>query len=173
LSDVHLTYHHVPLLFYAPRMLSQRGVVLPTVVNQVNIAPSILGLLHVDAPAAHWARNVFENDFAGGGGGGGRGGTAGAENFAVFKGSGGTNAVAMARGDLLFVLGDDGKPRLFRYDLGFPPSVQPLADARYEPTARRMRHELEGYVQSALHDLTTHQAGPATAGASAGVALER
>jgi len=170
LSDVHLTYHHVPLLFYAPRMLSRRGLVSPMVVNQVNIAPSILGLLHVDAPAAHWARNVFENDFGGGGGG-----TAGAENFAVFKGSGGTNAVAMARGDLLFVLGDDGEPRLFRYHLGFPPSVQPLTDARYEPTAHRMRHELEGYIQSALHDLTTQQAGPAAAaaGASAAVPLEQ
>jgi len=38
-----------------------------------------------------------------------------------------------------------------------------------------MRHELEGYIQSALHDLTTQQAGPAAAaaGASAAVPLEQ
>ena len=149
LADVHLTYHHVPLLFYAPKLLSKRGVVSPTVVSQVNIAPSILGLLQVDAPAAHWGRNVFENDF-------GRDD----ENFAVFKGSGGATAVAMARGDLLFVLGDDGKPRLFKYDLGFPPSVRPLTGADVEKLSRQMRHDLEGYIESALLDLTTYHAGP-------------
>ena len=161
LSDVHLTYHHVPLLFYAPRMLSQRGVVSRTVVGQVNIAPSILGLLQVDAQAAHWGRNVFENDFGNGD-----------ENFAIFKGSGGTNAVAMARGDLLFVFGDDGKPQLFRYDLGFPPSVQPVTEAQFDPTARRMRRELEGYVQSALQDLTTYRAGPEAKTAAAAMPLQ-
>jgi hypothetical protein len=57
---------------------------------------------------------------------------------------------------------------LFRYDLGFPPSVQPLTDAKSDKIARRMRRELEGYVQSALHDLTTHQAGPVASPAAAG-----
>ena len=166
LTDVHLTYHHVPLLFYGPRLLSRQGVVSRTVVNQVNIAPSILGLLNIDTPAAHWARNVFENDFGRGDGGSDDAG----DNFAVFKGSGGDNAVAIARGDLLFVLGDDGQPRLYRYDLGFPPSVELLSDPASVPTARRMRRELEGYVQAALNDLTTYRAGPA-AKASASVAV--
>ena len=155
LTDAHLTYHHVPLLFYAPKMLSHRGVVSRTVVGHVNVAPSILGLLNIDdAPAAHWGRNIFENDFG-----------ADNENFVIFKGSGGAPAVAMARGDLLFVLGDDGRPALYRYDLAFPPSVQPLKGRDSDATARRMRQQLEAYVQSALNDLLAQRAGPETASA--------
>ena len=100
LTDANLTYHHVPLVLYAPALLSQRGVALDTVVNQVNVAPAILGLLGIKTPTAHWGRNVLEpGDFSD-------------DNFAVFKGSGGARAVALARGDRLLVVGDDGRPRL-------------------------------------------------------------
>ena len=82
------------------------------------------------------------------------------DNFAVFKGSGGARAVALARGDRLLVVGDDGGPRLYRYDLGFPPSVTPLESASEAATAAAMRRQLEGYVQSAIVDLSQHVAGP-------------
>ena len=40
LTDVNLNYHHIPMVFYAPKLLPEKGVVKDTVVNQVNIAPS-------------------------------------------------------------------------------------------------------------------------------------
>jgi phosphoglycerol transferase MdoB-like AlkP superfamily enzyme len=138
----------VPILFYAPGLTEQRGIVSRTVINQVNIAPSIVGLLGIDAPAAHWARNVFSKDFDE------------ADNFAVFKGSGGSQSVAIARDDKLLVVGENGDAKLFRYDVGFPPSVKPLSGGENDALKQRMEHELAGYVQAALTDLTTYRAGP-------------
>jgi phosphoglycerol transferase MdoB-like AlkP superfamily enzyme len=147
LTATNLLYHHVPLLFYAPELMAQRGVALPTVVNHVNIAPSILGLLGVGSDRAHWARNVFSRDFADG-------------NFAVFKGSGGDPSVGIARGDELLVIDDNGKSQLYRYDLGFPPSVHPQKEPETAPLASELETEARGYIQAALGDLLNRTAGP-------------
>jgi len=77
----------------------------------------------------------------------------------VFKNSGGGREVAIARGDLLLVVGPDGKRSLNRYSLAFPPSLSPVNDT---PTADEMERQLRGYVQSALDDLKNHRAGPAS-----------
>jgi phosphoglycerol transferase MdoB-like AlkP superfamily enzyme len=158
LTEANLLYHHVPILFYAPGLTDQRGFVSRTVINQVNIAPSIIGLLGIDAPAAYWARNVFSKDFDPD------------DNFAMFKGSGGANDVAIVRDDKLLVVGETGAAKLWRYDLSFPPSVKPLTGPENDALKQRMEHELAGYVQAALNDLTTYRAGPVPKGDRSDVA---
>lgn len=146
LSEIHLLYHHVPLLFYAPNLLDQKGVVSHEVSSQVNIAPSVLALLGGDQPQAYWGRNLFSQEFA-------------ETNFAVIKGSGGDRAVGMVRGDKLLVIGTDGQARLWRYDLGFPPSIRRRESQRDQAELAAMRQELMAYIQCSLTDLVQHHAG--------------
>jgi phosphoglycerol transferase MdoB-like AlkP superfamily enzyme len=145
MTEVHLQYHHVPLLFYAPKMLTPSATVVHNVACQTNITPTILGLVGGSAEHASWARDLFRTDYTN-------------ENAVVFKNSGGGREVALARGDLLLVVGPDGKRSLNRYSLAFPPSLSPVTDP---PTADEMERQLRGYVQSALDDLKNHRAGPA------------
>ncbi len=143
LTEVHVLYHHVPLLFYAPGLLSGHAVV-HDVAGQTDILPSVLGLLDVRAPHASWGRNLFEPTSPG-------------RQFTVFKASGGGQHVGMVRGDSILVLGPQGQETFARLDLGFPPSLTAVDD----PSARdEMRAELRAYVRAALDDLTGLRAGP-------------
>jgi phosphoglycerol transferase MdoB-like AlkP superfamily enzyme len=144
LTEVHLLYHHVPLLFYAPGMIEPR--VDHRVGTNMNVIPSILGLLgDTDKPHASWGRSLFNDSFPD-------------ENFAIFKMSGGGRAVAIARGDDLLVLGTaTGKPTLLKYNLGPNPTIRPQDNPALE---KRMERELRAYVQCALDDLLNHRAGP-------------
>jgi phosphoglycerol transferase MdoB-like AlkP superfamily enzyme len=145
MTEVHLLYHHVPLLFYAPTMLSAGGLVMHTAACQTNITPTILGLVGAKEEHASWGRDLFRTDYEG-------------ENAVVFKNSGGGREVAIARGDLLLVVGPDGRRSLNRYSLAFPPGLTAVND---QAMADEMERELRGYVHSALDDLRNHRAGSA------------
>jgi phosphoglycerol transferase MdoB-like AlkP superfamily enzyme len=147
LTEVNLLFHHVPLLFYAPGLMpaDRRGKVDHRVASQVNIAPSVLGLLKVDdSPQATWGRSLFNDGFAD-------------ENFAIFKMSGGGRAVAIVRGDdLLVFTGPKAEPQHLRYTL-WPPTVTTIPPSE---SHKFMARELKAYVQAALTDLTGQKAGP-------------
>jgi phosphoglycerol transferase MdoB-like AlkP superfamily enzyme len=148
LTEVQLLYHHVPLLFYAPAMIKQPRVD-HRLATQMNIAPSIVGLLGMkDAPHASWARSLFNDSYPD-------------ENFAVFKQSGGGRAVAMAQGDRMLVLGSaKGVPLYMNFSLAWPPSIKPTEGPDDNAEKKRMERELRAYVQAALTDLTEQRAGP-------------
>ena len=117
LTEANLLFHHVPLLFYSP-MLSKSGAVISTPASQLNIIPSVLGLLQLNVQHASWARNLFSTNFTD-------------DNFVVFKGSGGSGsdqAVAMIRGDKILVVGSDNLTRLWTYRLNPDPALTPLTD---------------------------------------------
>jgi phosphoglycerol transferase MdoB-like AlkP superfamily enzyme len=147
MTELHLLYHHVPLLFFAPALTDQGGRVEHRIASHNNVIPSILGLLGItDSPHAAWARSLFNDAFAD-------------ENFAVFKNSGGGPAIGLARGDKLLVLGSAiGKPLLLRFDLGPAPTFAKLDDAAAEQS---MSLELRAYVRAALDDLGHNRAGAA------------
>jgi hypothetical protein len=147
LTEVHLLYHHVPLLFYAPGLLARRGVD-HRLASHVNIVPSVLGLLGMkDAPQASWGRSLFNDSYAD-------------QNFIVFKMSGGGRAVALARGDKLLILGSgSGRPLLMNFSL-WPPNITPIEGAGATELETKMERELRAYVQAGLTDLTSQSAGP-------------
>jgi phosphoglycerol transferase MdoB-like AlkP superfamily enzyme len=153
LTEVHLLYHHVPLLFFAPGLLPG-GTVDDRVAGQQDVVPTVLALAGItDAPHAAWGRNLFDGRPAG-------------EAFTIFKMSGGDRAVAMARGDDLLVLRDaKAEPQLYRYTL-WPPAVTPADDAGAAERKKMMARQLKAYVQSAMADLTENEAGPRVLSAS-------
>lgn len=149
-TDVHLLYHHIPLLFYAPGLLTDSGAPFTGIDHrtgsQLDVLPSILALLHLtDAPRSAWGRSLFNNTFTDGG-------------LAVFKQTGGGHAVAIAQADTLLILGSAaGHPVLLNYNLGPSPAIHPVSDPALQS---RMQRDLQAYLQSALTDLTTQSAGP-------------
>jgi phosphoglycerol transferase MdoB-like AlkP superfamily enzyme len=151
LTEAHLLFHHVPLLFYSP-LLSDKGKVISTAAAQMNILPTILGLLGVQPAQASWGRNLFSKEFAD-------------ENFVVFKGSGGSGsdqAMVMIRGDKLMVVGSEGTPSIWKYRLNPTPSIEPLTDPASIVLRDRMQLEINAYVQSAMSDLTSQHGGGRT-----------
>jgi phosphoglycerol transferase MdoB-like AlkP superfamily enzyme len=149
LTEAHILFHHVPLLFYSP-LLEKKGVKISTAAAQMNILPSILGLLQSTQPQASWGRNLFGTDYSD-------------ENFVIFKGSGGSGsdqALVMIRGEKLLVVGSEGSTKLYNYELNPNPAIEPLDDPASKTVLDKMRFELDGYVQSAMTDLTNqHGAG--------------
>ena len=145
LTEVHLLYHHVPLIFYAPGLTDRRGVD-HRLATHMNIVPSILGLLNItDSQHASWGRSLFNDSFPD-------------ENFIVFKNSGGGRAVGIARENKLLVLGSaTGRPLLMTFDLGQKPSITPLDEPE---TLKTMEKQLRDYVEAGVHDLTHNLAGP-------------
>ena len=150
LTEAHLLYHHVPLLFYAPALLPGAGTVVPAPASQLDIVPSILGLLEVKAPHSSWGRNLFRGDGTG-------------QGVVVFKGSGGSGsdqAIAMVRGEKMLVVGSNGKTALWNYRLNPQPAITPLDDAASKVAAGEMQRDLYGFVQAAANDLSIRTASP-------------
>jgi phosphoglycerol transferase MdoB-like AlkP superfamily enzyme len=151
LGEVHLLYHHVPLLFYSP-LLPKAGTVVSTPASQLDIVPSILGLLDAKAPQSSWGRNLFSTDWTNEEGG-----------AVTFKGSGGSGsdqAMALIRGDKMLVVGSNGKTQLWKYRLNPDPAITPLDDPQSQLAAKTMQQELFGFVQAAANDLSSKTLTP-------------
>jgi len=160
ITPIQLSRFHVPLLFYAPQLAATGGERRRTVASQVDIAPSILGLLGLRQAHQSWGRNLFSpslND----------------PGFAVFKPSGGEEVAALVEDDYLLIVAPKEKPQLFRYSLDFPPTESANLWAREEEKGEVMRKRLLGYIEAGILGLrgrtlglpeTVDQAPPQLAG---------
>ena len=144
LTSLHVLYHHVPLLFYAPKLMRTQGVLRHEIASQVDILPSVLGLTGEEGEHAAWGRNLFNNDEPN-------------QRFVVFKASGGGKEVGIIQGNHVLVVDPDGRKTLDRISIGFPASVQAVIDPQLEETLTR---QLKSYVRSGLDDLIGLRAGP-------------
>jgi hypothetical protein len=141
-----LSRFSVPLLFYSPGLPAIRAKRLRTVASQVDITPSVLGLLGIDAPHQCWGRNLFAVPGTDPG-------------FAVVKPSGGEDEVALIEGDYILIKYPRKKLQLYRFSLGFPPEAS-IDLALEEPDrCRRMEKKLDAYVQSGIQLLKRRQLG--------------
>lgn len=138
-----LARFNVPLLFYAPGHLAPQR--RDTVASQVDIGPSIMGLLGDDSPTQAWGRNLFAP-------------TLKDQGFAVIKPSGSEEVVALIEGDRLLMRDPKSHPRLFRYDLaGEGPDREETSS---EPgLVKAMDQRLLAYVQSGLLNLRGRRLG--------------
>lgn len=143
ITGMQLDRFHVPLLFYSPKLAALRGQQRSIIASQVDIGPTILGLLGSNAPHLAWGRNLLSVDPAEAG-------------FAVVKPSGGNEEVALIEGDLLLMRSPKEKPVLYRYSLDFPP-----VSARIDDPAktRAMEHRLKAYVETGLLTLRERHVG--------------
>lgn len=154
LTAANLLYHHVGMLVYGPDVVESAVARQDAEVSQLDVGPSVLGLLGMDVPRAFWGRDVFGEEGL-------------RDSMAIFKSSSGDDVLAMARDDHVVVLDARGKAKLYAYDLGQNPSAAELAGPEAEAERDRMARSLMGVVQSAVTDLRHMRAG-AAAGAMAG-----
>ena len=160
ITPILLSRFTVPLLFYSPGLLGTQAKRFPTVASQVDIAPSVLGLLGLDVPHQCWGRNLFalpEKD----------------PGFAVIKPSGGEDEVAIMEDDYILIKYPKNKLQLYRFSLQFPPSVSPDLSLQEPDRLQRMEKKLSAYVQSGIlllrkHQLGVPREGPATQSAATG-----
>lgn len=143
ITDMQLDRFHVPLLFYAPELLPDLRGRRGTVASQIDIGPSVLGLLGIDVPHQGWGRNLFSSGLKDPG-------------FAVIKPSGGKEEVALLEGDLMLMRTPKEKARLYRYSLNFPPQSEPLDDAE---RSKEMDQRLKAYVATGLLNLRDRRIG--------------
>ncbi len=156
ITPMMLSRFHVPLLFYSPGLLGDHTERRQTVASQVDIGPSIFGLLGMTDPHQGWGRNLFSP-------------TLKDEGFAVIKPSGGEEQVALIEGDRLLMVAPKEKPQLYRFDLGFPPSSSENLYKAEEALAKQMEHRLLAYVETGILTLRNRRLGvPETATVAGG-----
>ncbi len=154
LTEMQLDRQHVPLLFYSPALDPAAAGLRHTVASQVDIGPSVLGLLGLAVPHQAWGRNLFAPDLAD-------------EGFAVVKPSGGDDLVALIEGEYVLVREPKGNPLLYRCDFGFPPQVELLAKGAEAERRAAMLKRMQAYVETGLLALRGRRLGvpaPQTAG---------
>ncbi len=137
ITPMQLSRFHVPLLFYAPDLLGSGGERRSTVASQVDIVPSLLGLLGVREPHQSWGRNLFSPSLHDPG-------------FAVFKPSGGEEVAALVEDDFLLLVAPKEKPQLFRFSLNFPPTESENLWATEETRGKAMQQRLLGYIEAGI-----------------------
>ena len=143
ITGMQLDRFHVPLFFYSPERLLPHGERRSTVASQVDIGPTVLGLIGSNAPHQAWGRNLLAIP-------------PGDQGFAVVKPSGGKEEVALIEGNLLLMRTPKEKPVLYRYSLGFPPISERVDDPQ---KIKEMDHRLKAYVETGLLNLRERRIG--------------
>ncbi len=142
LTELGILHMHVPLLFYGPKILGTQHETRHTVASQLDIVPSILGILGSTAAHQSFGRDLFrlsDED----------------EGHACFKDSGGA-FVGWVEGNQILV-GEGGKPvSLYHHDLSFPPTVIPESFRNQNEISERM----QAFVQAGIWTLKERRAAP-------------
>lgn len=143
IADIDLLRFHVPLLMIAPGLTQEYGRKITTVATQVDVIPTVLGLLGKPFTHQSWGRDILALDPSDNG-------------FGIIKPSGSDQTVAMLRGDMILVKQPDVDARLGRYTLKPDPTYQAIDDVE---TKKAMTKELLSYIETALYALYENQSG--------------
>ncbi|MDR0564439.1 MAG: LTA synthase family protein, partial [Azoarcus sp.] len=119
LTEIDLHRFNVPLLLIAPGIQEKFGTARATVGSQIDIVPTIMGLLGGRTRHQCWGRDLLSlpKDDAG---------------FAVIKPSGGGQGVAIIRDSRILVKPKDAEARLYEVQLGAHAEARPLKNAEEE-----------------------------------------
>ncbi len=142
ITEAGLLHQHVPILFYGPEILGDRREVRHVVISQLDIEPTILGLLGLDVPHQSFGRDIFSlpPDDAG----------------RAYVKAAGSATVGWIEGNEI-AIAVPGKPIVLQtYDLAFPPSASENRAASEPAKAQQMEKRLQAFVASALDALEHH-----------------
>ncbi len=144
LTDIDLLRFHITLLLLAPGLKDKYGSRRSTVGTQVDVVPTIMGLL--GKPFLHhcWGRNLLHltDDDSG---------------FGIIKPSSTEPTVAMLSGDRVLIHPPDGHhSQLYRYQL-YPRAQAETCDN--QPVAEDMESIMKAYIQTAMDALLTNRCG--------------
>ena len=140
-TDIDLLRFRVPMLVIAPGIQQTFGATTERVATQIDIAPTVMGIL--GEPFVHqcWGRDVLslEND----------------SGFGLIKPSGNDEIVGFIHDDRIVVKRPNSASQLYQYALT-PGAATPLADAQQNES---MAKTLAAFVQSATRSLLYSTAG--------------
>lgn len=146
ITEAGLLHQHVPILFFGPDIFEVRGEVRHQVISQLDITPTILGLLGWNETHQSFGRDVFSlppED----------------KGHAYVKASG-SPTVGWIEGNEI-VIAVPGKPlTLQTYDLAFPPSASADLAAERPQRLREMERHMRGFVVAGLTALQGHHCAP-------------
>jgi phosphoglycerol transferase MdoB-like AlkP superfamily enzyme len=143
LTDMNLYRYYVPLLLIAPGLQQQFGRENAVVGTQVDIVPTIMGLLGMPYTHQCWGRDLLALNSVDPG-------------FGIIKPSGSDQTVAMIAGDNVLVQAPGQAAALFRYRLNGASGSERLED---KVQSVKLLHSLESYIQAATGSLLLNSAG--------------
>jgi phosphoglycerol transferase MdoB-like AlkP superfamily enzyme len=144
LTEVEMLRFHIPLLMIAPGVQEQYGSRSAVVGTQVDVVPTIMGLLGQPFTHQCWGRNLLQLG-------------ADDQGFGIIKPSSSDATVAMLRGDNILVKPPSGQDsQLYNYSLYPNPVATLCADQACHAS---MTTELHAYIQTAMSALIANQTG--------------
>ena len=144
LTELGILHMHVPILFYGPSIIGTQHETRHTVISQLDILPSILGILGNESPHQSFGRDIFRLSPED-------------KGHACTKASG-SAFVGWIEGNQVLV-GQGGKPvSVYQHDLSFPPAV---ASENIEDK-KEMTSHMQSFVQAGIWTLKQRRAAPPT-----------
>ncbi|WP_417498828.1 LTA synthase family protein [Methylophaga sp.] len=140
-TDIDMLKFHVPLLIIGPDVVKKYGRTNSTVGAQVDIAPTVAGLMGGDTTYNCWGRDLLNINDAG---------------FAVIKPSGSDPTTAIIDDNKVLVKSTDNTASLYNYELLPKASANTLHDAA---DTEKLDHLLDAYIESATSTLLRGKAG--------------
>jgi phosphoglycerol transferase MdoB-like AlkP superfamily enzyme len=147
LTSVNLMREQIPLLFYGPKVFGGHSEVRHHCAGQLDILPTILGALGVDAVHQSFGRNLLRlpvND----------------PGHVLIKRSG-DPIVAYAEGNEIVTSAAGAPVSYHHFDLGFPPTATDDLSAAHPERAAELQRRLVATVITGLTMLAQHLAAPA------------
>lgn len=143
ITDIDLWRFHVPLLIWGKDVQQRYGKTRAVVGSQVDVAPTIMGMLGGDYEHHCWGRDLLAlpaND----------------PGRAFIKPSGTDFTTAFIEGDKILVQAPGATPRLYNYTTLPDLAATPLDDA---PAQQRMNTLMNAYIQTATRALLDNRVG--------------
>ncbi|MFH2047002.1 MAG: LTA synthase family protein [Pseudomonadota bacterium] len=143
ITDMDLYRFHVPLLFIGKDIRSIFGKTSMVVGSQVDIVPTVMGMLGGSYVHHCWGRDLLalpEDD----------------HGFAVIKPSGNDPMVAFIKGETILIQAPDTEPKLYGYHIYPSMSAKPLDDPQ---RLKQMQKSLNAYLQTATSALLNNSVG--------------
>jgi len=140
-TDIDLLRFSIPLLIIAPGIVEQYGSTVATVGSQVDIAPTMAGLLGGDSAHSCWGRDLLNVKDAG---------------FAMIKPSGSDQTTAFIEGDLVLVKQPRLTAKLYQYQSGNISTASLVSD---NMKTKELELNLQAYIEVAMDSLLHGKAG--------------
>ncbi|MBU2623777.1 MAG: LTA synthase family protein, partial [Proteobacteria bacterium] len=143
ITDMDLFRFHVPLLFIGKDIQARFGKINTTVGSQVDIVPTVMGMLGGNYVHHCWGRDLLALP-------------KGDPGRAVIKPSGNEQMVAFIEGETILIKAPETEPKLFRYRIRPMMSAEPIDDPH---KLQQMQKELNAYLQTATQALIENHVG--------------
>jgi phosphoglycerol transferase MdoB-like AlkP superfamily enzyme len=143
LTEMDLYRFNVPLLLLAPGIQERFGRIRTTVGSQVDVVPTVMGLLGGRTRHQCWGRDLLNLPD-------------GDAGFAVIKPSGSDQTVAIVSGERILVKPRESDARVYDYRLGRDSSARLVKDA---PEQAELQRRLEAFIQTATRSLLENSTG--------------